>query len=82
MSSSSSESEIEFKEYASDSSFHENDEDDIDIKTCQFSEMTNGNFILVSFKGGKRGTTIFKYVCVIENVEEGAELEVMGLKFF
>lgn len=45
--------------------------------------MKNGNFVLVQFKGGKRNTTIYKYVCSVESiVDQDVEVrvEVVGLK--
>lgn len=40
-----------------------------------------GFFFLVSFKGGKRMTTIYKYICMVDSVgDEEMEIQVTSLK--
>lgn len=72
----------------SEISLHESDEDpwnetfseDIDIEKVEtISQLSKGKFVLVCFKGGKRNATIFKYVCVVQDVES-AEIKITGLK--
>lgn len=53
----------------------------IELKRIESSDLSIGKFILVQFKGGKRNTTVFKYVCLIEAVDEKLmEIKVTGLK--
>lgn len=51
----------------------------LEIIPTNILEVKNGSFILAEFKGGKRNTTTFKYVCSVEKVE-GSNIEVVGLK--
>lgn len=41
--------------------------------------LASGDFILVSFKGGRRGTVKFRYVCVIQKLLDVDDIEVMSL---
>ncbi|KAF5277408.1 hypothetical protein FQA39_LY06221 [Lamprigera yunnana] len=43
-------------------------------------ELKEGTFILAKFKGGKRNLTVFVYLCVIQELREGGNMVVMGLK--
>ncbi|KAF5280118.1 hypothetical protein FQR65_LT15067 [Abscondita terminalis] len=49
---------------------------DVKVRNKRVKTMKENKLI---FKGGKRGTTTYKYVCLIEHIE-GTDLEVMGLK--
>lgn len=55
------------------------DEDQITITKTPISELKNGSFALVQFKGGKRNSIFYKYVCSIERVVDN-DIEVAGLK--
>lgn len=59
----------------------EPEKQDIELKRVNSSDLSTGKFILVQFRGGKRNTTVFKYVCLIEAVDEKLmEIKVTGLK--
>ncbi|KAG5871205.1 hypothetical protein JTB14_019301 [Gonioctena quinquepunctata] len=51
---------------------------------CELDGMNNvsaGDYVLVKFFGGKRKTTQYRYVCVVQNVlHEENEIEVMSMK--
>lgn len=51
---------------------------------CELDVMNNvsaGDYVLVKFFGGKRKTTQYRYVCVVQNVlHEENEIEVMSMK--
>lgn len=66
-----------------------NSSDDIDLcepEADDFIQLQNpeslnkGDFAVASFKGGKRGATMYRYVVLIQEVLEEDEFEVMGLK--
>lgn len=51
------------------------------LKPVNEENIKLGSFVVATFKGGKRGTTVFKYVCVIENFGNTKdEIEVIGLR--
>ena len=57
------------------------EEDIIILKNVDLPDLSQGKFIVVQFKGGKRGTTIFKCLCVIEEVDIiNEKIKVAGLK--
>lgn len=83
---SSSEEDVQIEFNESDDSEY-NVWDDIEERVEDYEEpKTNGklelgNFILVNFKGGKRMATTYKYLCIIDEVdEEEGELRVTSLK--
>lgn len=58
-------------------------EDDEFMKLITVGEanLRSGKFAVVSFKGGRRGTTTYKYVCLINDVDlEEEEVRVTALK--
>lgn len=63
--------------------FTENEEI-VTLKDTPLSDLKNGDFVLVKFTGGKRNTTVYKYVCAVENVVldnvQGCDIEVVALK--
>lgn len=46
----------------------ETDEQEIDIITLDTGKICNGTFVLAQFKGGKRKTSWYKYVCIVDYV--------------
>lgn len=44
--------------------------------------LIKGNFVLVKFKGGKRLATVFRYLCMVDSIDEEDtnEIEVTSLK--
>lgn len=85
--SSSSESIISMDE-VNDSEIEEinvndhNEEITQDIRNVNKDDLKEGDFILVKFMGGKRNTTEFIYLCVVENLDDLVDdmVQVMGLK--
>lgn len=51
----------------------------ISINPTLLQDLKTGSFVLATFKGGKRNTTIYKYVCSVENVID-SDVEVVGLR--
>ncbi|KAG5871378.1 hypothetical protein JTB14_027415 [Gonioctena quinquepunctata] len=72
----------------SESSDEEDSLDDVTISEekeyCELDGMNNvsaGDYVLVKFFGGKRKTTQYRYVCVVQNVlHKENEIEVMSMK--
>lgn len=56
-----------------------NNKETVTLKNTPLSDLKNGDFVLVKFTGGKRNTTIHRYVCAVENVQ-GSDIEVVALK--
>lgn len=54
-------------------------DDSISVTKTPISELRNGSFVLVQFMGGKRNTTVFRYVCSVENVLD-TDVDVVGLR--
>ncbi|CAG9773246.1 unnamed protein product [Ceutorhynchus assimilis] len=81
-SSNSSSEELSYDE--TDDSPFEEEEDPLgaeDLYTADKSNLKKGSFALVCFKGGKRMTVTYKYLCVIEDVDwEEGEIKVTSLK--
>ncbi|KAG5889814.1 hypothetical protein JTB14_025593 [Gonioctena quinquepunctata] len=72
----------------SESSDEEDSLDDVTISEekeyCELDGMNNvsaGDYVLVKFFGGKRKTTQYRYVCVVQNVlHKENEIKVMSMK--
>ncbi|KAG5862162.1 hypothetical protein JTB14_029290 [Gonioctena quinquepunctata] len=72
----------------SESSDEEDSLDDVTISEekeyCELDGMNNvsaGDYVLVKFFGGKRTTTQYRYVCVVQNVlHKENEIKVMSMK--
>lgn len=51
------------------------------VLSAKDKNLKKGTSVLVTFKGGKRNQTTFRYVCIIQSeVDINNDLEVMGLK--
>lgn len=56
--------------------------DDSD-EACELKQVSNlgvGDFVLVTFSGGKRKTVLYRYVCIIQKIFPDKEIEVMAMK--
>lgn len=55
-----------------------NSEDEVELNNAA-TEIKVGDYILVSFKGGKRNAFLYKYVCTVSKINE-PDIKVMELK--
>lgn len=67
--------DISFQE--SEVSIEDEDESTMILPVGQDS-LRKGDYIMVEFRGGKRGTTVFHYACIIQEIEN-TEVSVMAL---
>ncbi|CAG2057570.1 unnamed protein product [Timema podura] len=57
-----------------------NDQEDNFVEYERPLEISNGNYVLVAFIGGKRNTVTFKYVSVVQKVFDKNDIEVMAMR--
>lgn len=78
-SSSSDMSEVPYAE--SDDSWNKDSEEFEHLAPVNNDTLKKGKFAIVQFKGGKRLTSIYKYLCLIDDVDdEDGECRVVSLK--
>lgn len=78
-SSSSDDSELSFRE--SDDSVNELEEDYQELTPANTNNLQIGKFVLAAFKGGRRLSSLYKYLCVVNSVDHNdGEYRVTSLK--
>lgn len=77
-SSSSSDDEI-FPLASSDEWSDDHDEQCVEVESVTTTNVQPGSFVLATFLGGKRATTKFRFVCVVQAID-GDDVQVMGMR--
>ncbi|XP_063215801.1 uncharacterized protein LOC134527237 [Bacillus rossius redtenbacheri] len=77
--SSSSEEEIIPMESSDEWSGEHEEEECVELEEVTDENLRPGSFVLVTFMGGKRGATKYRFVCIIQETE-GEEVRVMGMR--
>lgn len=79
ISSSESSSDIEYAE-SSNSELEENDVEYEELVPVDKENIKKGQFVIVSFKAGKRMTTTKKYLCIVDEIDSSDDVRVVSMK--
>lgn len=81
VSESDSTGESEMSIADSDPEWHEDDPDEMDIDQISKKDLKEGSFVISELSGGKRNSTKYTYLCIVQEIEIESDLiKVMGLK--